>query len=858
MKATETPLVRQYNHIKAKHPDTVLLFRLGDFYETFGEDAVITASACGITLTKRNNGGAGETPLAGFPHHQLDTYLPKLVRAGHRVAVCEQLEDPKKAKGIVKRDVVEVVTPGVVMYDKLLDRSKHTWIVAVTPPHGSSEICGFAACDVSTGTLMAGDVPHAALSAALESLHPAEVLLDRAHRTWWDEQSRALSFRAATSTMDSWLYDEEFTRTTLLRHFDTASLKGFGIEDQPHGMIAAGALLHYVSETQRNALRQIVTMSAYRIDDVMLLDAATRRNLEITSSMHDGSGQGTLVTIIDRTVTPMGARLLRWWLQSPLLDRTAIDHRLDAVAAFVADPSRRTAVHDTLRHIGDIERLTSRVVTRRAHARDLAALRDSLAVVPTLRGLLGESPDALIAAMGREIDPLPALTQELQAMLADEPPLQAGTGRMFRAGVSPQLDVARDALVNGKQWIADYQEHERQRTGISTLKIGSTGVFGYYIEVSNANKGRIPEDFERKQTLVNAERFTTERLRELERTLMSAETDVQALEASLLDDLMARTSMHCGALQQLAARIAHVDCLVGFAEAAVEHKYVRPEMHDGDELRVEAARHPVIETLLPPGTSYVPNDIRLDATTRQMLMLTGPNMSGKSSYLRQVGLIVFLAHVGSFVPARSALIPMTDRIFTRVGAQDNIVAGESTFLVEMQEAANILNNATGRSLILLDEVGRGTATYDGISIAWAIAEYLHNVVKAKTLFATHYHELTELAESHDRIHNVHVEVQETGDDIVFTHRVIDGHSDHSFGIHVARMAGLPPSVVATARGILRQLEQESGGPSHGQLTMFEVRDDRLRDMLQDLDLNSMTPLQALQTLSDLKASLNEH
>lgn len=864
--------MRQYNQIKRKHPDTVLLFRLGDFYETFGEDAITTASACGITLTKRNNGAAGEIPLAGFPHHQLDAYLPKLVRAGHRVAVCEQLEDPKQAKGIVRRDVVEVVTPGVVLYDKLLDHKANTFLACLTAPEGRSSAWGLAIADVSTGTFIAGDVEDRRLASVLESYHPSEILVSRGSRDRWEPVIDKLAVKAAVTRLDEWHFDLESATTALLRHFNTTSLKGFGVDDQRAGIVSAGVILHYVSETQRGSLAQITGLRSLQSTETMILDAATRRNLEIHASMFPGERSGALVEILDRTTSPMGGRLLRRWLQAPLLQVDAIRGRHATVRGLCSDPMLLASLRQLIGGVGDLERLVTKVVTERANARDLAAIRHGLTQLPLIIDAVRACPLTEIAAYADAIDPLTDVCDELKRVLAEEPPVAVGTGAMFNEGVDTELDHARSALLNGKDWIREYQDQERDHTGISALKISYNNVFGYYIEISKIHAAKVPTSYERKQTLANAERYTTPRLKELEVTLLTAESKVAERESALLSALRTFVGLRVTSIQSTAQNIAQLDCLCGFADAALVYEYVEPVIAEDGRLEIEGARHPVIERVLPAGTPYVPNSVVMDTSEEQIHIITGPNMSGKSSYLRQTGLIVFLAHVGSFVPAQSARIPLTDRIFTRVGAQDNIVAGESTFLVEMAEAANILNNATSRSLILLDELGRGTATFDGISIAWAIAEYLHETVGAKTLFATHYHELTALADRFERIRNYQVEVKEVGDQILFTHKVIPGHTDHSFGIHVAQMAGLPPSVIHTARTVLQQLETGTHDPARsartpsvirhdleraGQLTMFEIKDDDLRERVRQIDINSMTPLDALKALAELKGTVND-
>ena len=831
--------MRQYRQIKERYPDTILLYRLGDFYETFGDDAVRTAQACGITLTKRNNGGGTAIPLAGFPHHQLDVYLPKLVRGGYRVAVCEQLEDPKQAKGIVKRDVVEVVTPGVVMYDKLLDTSSHTYVACITAQGGLS------LCDVSTGSFLAGEVAVPRMASLLESFRPAEIIISKSEREWAEGMLRSVSFPHTITRLEPWLFEGGFAEPLLLRHFNVQTLKGFGAEGLAYGLRAAGVVLHYVGETQRSSLAQITGLRVMHADDVMLLDASTRKALDI---------QPALIEIMDHTKTPMGARLVRWWIQAPLLRRDEIEARLDIVKEFSDNPHILDTLRDELSCVGDIERLIVRIVSGKANARDLVALRNGLDRLPAIKRLCSESPLPKVKSLCASISLHEEVTAYLHDALRDDPAVVCGKGQIFRPGFSAELDTLTSALTDGKSWIAAYQDDERRESGISTLKIGVTGVFGYYIEVTNTHAAKVPPHYQRKQTLTNAERYTTDRLRALEHTLVHAESSLTELELSTLALVRVFVSDHCARIQQTAETLATVDVLAGFADVARTNNYVAPIMHDGGELEICGARHPIIEMLLPHGTTYTANTITIDPEGEQIHLITGPNMSGKSSYLRQTALIVFLAHVGSFVPATSARIPCTDRIFTRVGAQDNIMAGESTFLVEMQETANILNNATKRSLILLDEVGRGTATFDGISIAWALVEYLHNVVGAKTLFATHYHELASMADTFERIRNYQVEVREVADTIVFTHRVVPGHSDHSFGIHVARMAGLPPAVLVRARAVLR--EMESGREKPDQMSLFEYRDDTLRERLREIDTSNMTPLQALQTLHELKESIN--
>ena len=861
--SSETPLMRQYNQIKERYPETILLFRLGDFYETFGDDAIITAKSCGITLTKRNNGSAGEIPLAGFPHHQLDNYLPKLVAAGNRVAVCEQLEDPKSARGIVKRDVVEVVTPGVMMYDKLLDSKTNTFVCCLVAPNEASAPWGFAVADVSTGTFLAGDVPSAAIESVIESFAPSEVLVSKGQKTSWEPILHLCSSKPSVSKLEPWLFDIETCTSFLCRHFETASLKGFGLDGITQGVIAAGVALQYVSDAQKGALSQIRSIRLLQHDDVMMLDVSTRRNLEIQSQMSLHAASGALVELLDHTTTPMGARLLRWWMQTPLTNERRLLQRLAVVRSFVHKRDMLEGMRQVSTRFGDLERLLTKIVTHRASAREIGAFRNGLQALPDLVSALNTVSVPELSSLVANISMHTELTVLVDQALVNEPPLAIGTGNMFRPGYNVDLDNAARALLHGKEWIAEYQQRQRDLTGISNLKVGFNGVFGYYIEISNSHQSKVPSSYERRQTLANAERYVTAELKDLEQQILSAQDMVSQFETSLLFDLRQRIANDCIDLQKTIQNVAIVDVLASYAHLSIIHRYVEPELHDGTDLEIEKARHPVIESLLPHGAVYVPNSVSIDTDKSQLHIITGPNMSGKSSYLRQVGICVYMAHIGCFVPASRARIPITDRIFTRVGAQDNILAGESTFLVEMQESANIVNNATRRSLVLLDEVGRGTATFDGISIAWAIAEHLHDRIGAKTIFATHYHELTQLEGRLARATNFQVEVREVENDILFTHRVILGHSNHSFGIHVARMAGLPAVVIATAKALLNAMEgHESAKPvasqdSPAQVSLFEVRDDHIRSIIAELDVNNMTPMQALQVLMDLRKTINE-
>lgn len=914
MSEKQTPLTRQYNQIKKKYPDTVLLFRLGDFFETFEDDAVITAKVCGITLTKRNNGGAEETPLAGFPHHQLDNYLPKLVRAGYRVAVCEQLEDPKQARGIVRRDVVEVVTPGVAFNDKLLEARRNTYLAALARERGG-EIVGASCIDVSTGEFFTAETPLAELSTLLETLQPAEILLAKSAVEALQPHIRAAfpaDAQPAQTRLEDWMFEERFARETLLRHFKTQNLKGFGIEEMRAGVQAAGAALHYAHETQKGRLPHVRRVSYFNPSEYMTLDFATKRNLEITFNMRDASREGTLIGILDKTETPMGGRLFKKWITRPLRSLEAIAERREAVSALVSNDALRAALKAELSQVGDLERIMAKISTARATPRDIVFLGKALARLPKIRDLCLQLQCPPLERIARDFEDVSKTVKQIQSAFVEEPPANVGGGGVFREGFAPELDEIIQAMYSGKNWIADYQEKERAATGIPSLKVGFTGVFGYYIEISNAHKAKVPANrYDRKQTLANAERYTTPELKKMEAAILGAEERLAEVEREVFARVRANVAEATAEVQKNATLIAALDCLYGFAVAARQYEYIAPTMDDSERLHIENGRHPVVERLLPPGERYTPNSTTMDDEHGRLHIITGPNMSGKSSYLRQVGLITLLAHCGSFVPATAAHIGLVDRIFTRVGAQDNIVAGESTFLVEMQEAANIVNNATRKSLILLDEVGRGTATFDGIAIAWAIAEYLHDVAQAKTLFATHYHEMTSIVERLPLARNYKADVREVGNSIVFTRRIQRGTADHSFGIHVAEMAGLPESITSRARLVMKALENDNafasvfsavslaaGGsiasereaskpeisesaakkPSFAsnnqaklaavpasataaqkreddemQFSLFEIRDDKIRERLRATDLNALTPIQALAFLAELKA-----
>ncbi len=866
--------MRQYKQVKEKYPDTIVLFRLGDFFETFADDAITTSKVCGLTLTKRNNGAAGEIPLAGFPHHQLDAYLPKLVRAGYRVAVCEQLEDPKLARGIVRRGVIEVVTPGVTLYDKLLDTKKNNYVSSIVLSHEKGRfIAGLSCADISTGEFFTSEFPAYSLLQVLESLTPSEIIISKPQKTEIEAIITKLSYKPSITKLEPWIFDVEFGKQGLLGHFKTQNLKGFGIEDFTAGLAASGAVLYYINETQNGKLSHLTKISVFNPFEYMELDYSTRRNLEITTSMYEGSKEGTLISILDKTCTPMGGRLLKKWLTCPLLKIEHIKKRLSIVKAFHDSQNLHIDLRYSLLEVGDIERLISKICTGRANPRDTVALKSGISKIPGIKELLGKFKVQSLESINSRLNPVSELVNLIEKSLVEDPTAQLGTGNVFKKGYSDELDSYVEAKKSGKKWIEDYQEKARQTSGIPSLKVGYTSVFGYYIEITHTHKNKVPEGYERKQTLTNAERYTTPELKSIEEKILNAEENISSLELELFQQLREKISSFAEVIQSNASLIAQVDTLQSFAEVSRENNYCEPEINDSEIINIKDGRHPVVEKTLGVGESFTPNSTKLDTSNEQIHIITGPNMSGKSCYLRQTGLIVLLSQVGCFVPAKSAQIGLVDRIFTRVGAQDNISAGESTFLVEMQEAANIMNNASSKSLILLDEVGRGTATYDGISIAWAITEFIHDKIGARTLFATHYHELNDLANRYDKIANYKVEVIEAGEMIIFSHKVVAGYSDHSFGIHVAQMAGLPTDITARASSIMKALEESSqnGKPADSskkadtkrietknsrhipeQLAIFEFRDDILREQILKLDINGLSPMEALQTLSAMK------
>jgi DNA mismatch repair protein MutS len=865
-----TPLMKQYQQVKAKYPDTILLFRMGDFFETFDEDAKITSKVLGIVLTKRGNGASGETPLAGFPHHALDAYLPKLLRAGYRVAICEQLEDPKFAKGIVKRDVVEVMSPGVAFSDKVLEQKQNNYLAAVALPSPlatSEDRIGFAFIDVSTGEFGLSEFPLKQLFEQASSLQPQELLVQKRDletiKTLMGEYYHVLYTK-----VDDWVFNADYAYELLINHFKTQSLKGFGIEEMHVGTIAAGAVMNYLQETQKSNIPHIKKIVPHDVSEYMVLDASTKRNLEITTNI-SGQPEGTLYSIIDRTLTPMGGRMLKQWINRPLKRLEPIHARLDAVQELVTNESTRRKIFEELEHIGDLERLIAKIATGRANPREVNQLKAMLELIPSLKSQISNLKSQTLTALNKNLDSLSDLVLAIDKAIANDPPMALVDGGVIKNGYNAELDEIRVLAFGAKDWVAKHQQSERERTGISSLKIGFNNVFGYYIEVTNTHKDKVPDNYIRKQTLTNAERFVTPELKEYEEKILHAEEKILALETRLFNELRQMIAEEAGTIQTNAYAIATLDCFVSLAEVAVENKYTCPIVDDSLCIEIKDGRHPVIEKLLPPGEHYTPNNTLLDTVSDQILIITGPNMSGKSSYLRQVGLNVLLAQIGSFVPAASARIGIVDRIYTRVGASDNIASGESTFLVEMHEAANIVNTATERSLILLDEIGRGTSTFDGISIAWALTEYLHERIGAKTLFATHYHELNELADVFTRIKNYKVDVREYGDKVIFLHKVMPGFADHSYGIQVAQMAGLPEEVTERAKQVLKNLESSElvvrikekkvgrceNRQEEVQLAMFEVKDDKLRVELLNLDIEHMTPLEAIQTLAMLKSKL---
>jgi len=856
--------MRQYAQIKAKYPGALVLFRVGDFYETFNEDAVNASKVLDIVLTKRANGKASHVELAGFPHHALDNYLPKLVRAGYRVAICDQLEDPSKAKKLVKRGVTELVTPGVTLNDKVLESRTSNYLACIANDKKEYGICFL---DISTGEFLVAEGNHDTLQKLLRSMNPTEVVYSRALDKGLREQLETVYH---TYNLDEWIISYDFGYDRLIQQFDAKSLKGFGVENMQLGIAAAGAALYYLEQTHHTDLGHISGIG--RLDDsqYVWMDPFTMRNLEILFSNHpDGK---SLLNVLDCTQTPMGGRLLKRWLSLPLKDKHALERRLDIVQLGVEDSEKRSETRSLLNGIGDLERLVSKISSFRVNPRELKILEHSIKATQEITALLGKVKDKALQQVLQQLHPLDKLHDRLEGEIKDEPPLLVAKGDVFKSGVDKRLDEIRDLAFSGKDRLAAMQQRETESTGIPSLKIGFNNVFGYYIEVTNAHKDKVPEEWIRKQTLVNAERYITEELKEYEQKILTAEDELQEIEREMYEALLADLQEFIPVLQTNARALASLDCLFSFAEVSAEQKYCRPELDDSKTLALKDGRHPVIEQELPRGEDYIPNDVLLNDSDHQLIILTGPNMSGKSALLRQTALAVVMAQIGCFVAAQHAQIGMVDKIYTRVGASDNISQGESTFMVEMTETASILNNLSDRSLILLDEIGRGTSTFDGVSLAWSIAEFLaSHETHPKTLFATHYHELNELEEKSEHVVNYHVTTKEVGKKVIFLRKLKKGGSEHSFGLHVARMAGVPTKVVRRAEKILEQLEAQRSDISGReglkkmrqtdvQLNMFDISDPQLkelRDEMLKLDTNSMTPIEALLKLNELKQSLSE-
>jgi len=859
-KKKTTPLMGQYNTIKAKYPDALLLFRVGDFYETFGEDAVVTAKILGIVLTHRNNGG-DRTELAGFPHHSLNTYLPKLVKAGKRVAICDQLEDPKQTKTIVKRGVTELVTPGVALNDDILNAKSNNFLSAI---YFGKKMLGIAFLDVSTGEFLTAEGDEEYIAKLLQNFSPSEVLISKKHKT---EFLSSFGKEFHTFFMEDWIFQEDYTQETLNNHFQTKSLKGFGIDHLQHGSIAAGVALHYLSETQHNKLQHITTISRIAEEEYVWMDRFTIRNLELYQAPTANSV--TLLDVIDKTISPMGGRLLKRWLALPLKSIDKIRQRHQIVQYLSENDEIINGFKTQIKQISDLERLISKVATGKINPREVVLLKNSLNAIVPIRKEAAKSNNDALKVIGDRLNACDVLRERIEQTLHEEAPVNINKGNAIATGFSEELDELRKLAFSGKDYLDSMLEREMKRTGISSLKIASNNVFGYYIEVRNTHKDKVPEEWIRKQTLVNAERYITEELKEYEAKILGAEEKIAILEQQIFTQLVTWMHSYIQSVQTNAILIAQLDCLCGFVQLAKENNYVLPEMDDSYDLEIEEGRHPVIEKQLPLGEAYITNNVILNRDEQQIIMITGPNMSGKSAILRQTALIVLLAQMGSFVPAEKARIGIVDKIFTRVGASDNISLGESTFMVEMNETASILNNLSERSLILLDEIGRGTSTYDGISIAWAIAEYIHeHPGKAKTLFATHYHELNEMTETFSRIKNYNVSVKELKDNVLFLRKLIPGGSEHSFGIHVAKMAGMPQQVIHRANKILKKLEKShsseeltdnlKASQNEMQLSFFNLDDPLLQNIKEEIlhtDIDTLTPVEALMKLNEIKRML---
>lgn len=865
LKKGETPLSRQFNQIKAKYPGAILLFRVGDFYETFGEDAVKASKILGIVLTRRNNGNADDQ-LAGFPHHSLDTYLPKLVRAGQRVAICDQLEDPATVKGIVKRGVTELVTPGVSFNDQVLDHKRNNYVASIAFSE-KENLYGLAFLDISTGEFMCTQGSLAYVQKLVQSFMPSEILYPKKYRKQYEEHFGD-SFHSFS--LEEWIFSRDFTYPLLTQHFKTQHLKGFGIEELTHGIIAAGVILHYLAETEHRQVGHIATIQRIEEDKYVWLDRFTIRNLELVYSVQEGGVP--LIHLMDQTQTPMGARLLRKWMVLPLKDLKAIQERQNGVAGLLATDGLLDQISTLLKPVGDLERLISKVAAGRINPRELLQLKRALQQIPGIQALLAQQNSDFLTKASDQLNPCQRLVDKIDTALRDDAPMLIHQGGIIKTGFLAELDELHVLSSNGKGYLADMQKREIERTGISSLKVSYNKVFGYYLEVTHAHKDRVPAEWIRKQTLVNAERYITEELKIYEEKILTAEDKISTIEFGIFQELVREALEYLELIQFNALSLASLDVLSSFAWVAQKNQYERPGLHEGEEITIEAGRHPVIEQQLPLGEEYVPNDVYLDAETQQIMMITGPNMAGKSALLRQTALIVLMAQMGSYVPAKSASIGLVDKVFTRVGASDNLSKGESTFMVEMTETAAILNNLSSKSLVLLDEIGRGTSTYDGVSMAWAIAEHIHNHPKsrAKTLFATHYHELNALSEDFPRIKNFHVSVKEVGNKIIFLRKLLPGGSAHSFGIHVAQLAGMPTSLVLRAHEILQNLEKDHSREDHVaklkdmpkanyQLSLFgaEIPEGlkKIEEDLGKLDVNTLSPIEALLKLNELKRLL---
>ena len=858
-----TPMMKQFLDLKAQNPDAVMLFRCGDFYETYSTDAIVASEILGITLTKRANGKGKTVEMAGFPHHALDTYLPKLVRAGKRVAICDQLEDPKMTKKLVKRGITELVTPGVSINDNVLNYKENNFLAAV---HFGKASCGVAFLDISTGEFLTAEGPFDYVDKLLNNFAPKEILFERGKRLMFEGNFGSKFF---TFELDDWVFTETTAREKLLKHFETKNLKGFGVEHLKNGIIASGAILQYLTMTQHTQIGHITSLARIEEDKYVRLDKFTVRSLELIGNMNDGGS--SLLNVIDRTISPMGARLLKRWMVFPLKDKKPIDERLNVVEYFFRQPDFKELIEEQLHLIGDLERIISKVAVGRVSPREVVQLKVALQAIEPIKLACIQADNASLNWIGEQLNLCVTIRDRIAKEIKNDPPLAVNKGGVIQDGVNADLDELRRISYSGKDYLLQIQQRESERTGIPSLKVAYNNVFGYYIEVRNVHKDKVPPEWIRKQTLVNAERYITQELKEYEEKILGAEDKILVLETQLYTDLVQALMEFIPQIQINANQIARLDCLLSFANVARENRYIRPIIEDNDVLDIRQGRHPVIEKQLPIGEKYIANDVMLDSNTQQIIIITGPNMAGKSALLRQTALITLLAQIGSFVPAESAHIGLVDKIFTRVGASDNISVGESTFMVEMNEAADILNNVSSRSLVLFDELGRGTSTYDGISIAWAIVEYIHEHPKAKarTLFATHYHELNEMEKSFKRIKNYNVSVKEVDNKVIFLRKLERGGSEHSFGIHVAKMAGMPKSIVKRANEILKQLESDNrqqgiaGKPlaevseNRGgmQLSFFQLDDPilcQIRDEIFNLDVNNLTPIEALNKLNDIK------